>query len=184
MPEQTDTITTKSTSYSVSPAPHNDSRYTWVLVVVGAVIVVALAVLLASSAATNNQTNSAQTTTIAAGTTQTRSVSAQTSNATNTTTTQAQIREYTVAGSSFAFSPSEITASRGDTVRVTFTNTGDHDHDFIVEGIAGAATSVLAPGASETIEFVVPANGPSSYKVYCGVGDHEDAGMVGTLRIV
>lgn len=181
MPEQTDTVTTKSTSYSVSPAPHNDSRYTWVLVVVGAVIVVALAVLLASSTATNNQNNSGQTTTTVTNQTKSNVSSVNTSNASASGT---QVREYSISGSSFAFSPSEITASRGDTVRVQFTNTGDHDHDFIVEGIAGAATAVLAPGASQTIEFVIPASGPSSYKVYCGVGEHEEAGMVGTLRIV
>lgn len=90
--------------------------------------------------------------------------------------------EIDMSGSNFAFSPSQIIVPRGSTVVINFTNddTDDMEHDVVIDGL-GVATSILDPGQSETIEFVV--DEPGTYTYYCSVGSHRAMGMVGTLIV-
>ncbi len=56
------------------------------------------------------------------------------------------------------------------------TNTGNMPHDFVVEqgGSDVAATEVLRPGQSATLEVEFA---PGDYVFYCSVGSHRAAGM-------
>ena len=56
------------------------------------------------------------------------------------------------------------------------TNTGDMPHDFVIEeaGSDIAATEVLQPGESITLEVELA---PGDYVFYCSVGAHRAAGM-------
>lgn len=64
----------------------------------------------------------------------------------------------------------------------TITNTGEHEHNFEIEGngVERELESNLAPG--ETGELTVELE-PGTYTVYCPVGDHREEGMVTTLRV-
>jgi uncharacterized cupredoxin-like copper-binding protein len=64
----------------------------------------------------------------------------------------------------------------------TITNTGEHEHNFEIEGngIERELEANLAPG--ETGELTVTLE-PGTYTVYCPVGDHREEGMVTTLRV-
>ncbi len=90
-----------------------------------------------------------------------------------------QVREFAVTGSSFAFAPNTMRVNKGDTVRITFTNSGGN-HDWVIDEF-NARTAVLAAGKSQTIEFV--ANKTGSFEYYCSVGTHRQMGMKGTLTV-
>lgn len=64
----------------------------------------------------------------------------------------------------------------------TVTNTGEHEHNFEIEGngIERELETNLQPG--ETGELTVTLE-PGEYTVYCPVGDHREEGMVTTLRV-
>jgi plastocyanin len=69
----------------------------------------------------------------------------------------------------------------GETTFVV-TNTGEHEHNFEIEGqgIEEELESNLQPG--ESGELTVDLR-PGTYTVYCPVGDHREEGMVTTLRV-
>lgn len=87
--------------------------------------------------------------------------------------------EITVEGSPFKFIPNEIKAKKGDTVKVTFKNTGGF-HNFMLSDFT-VATKELQAGQEETVEFVADKTG--TFEFYCSVGDHKAKGMVGTLVV-
>lgn len=91
----------------------------------------------------------------------------------------ASVKEFTVSGENFKFTPSTMTVERGDTVRITFNNVGG-THDLRVDGYE-VGTKVIQGGTSETFEFV--ANEAGSFEYYCSVGQHRQMGMVGTLTV-
>lgn len=93
----------------------------------------------------------------------------------------ATVKEFTVNGASLKFDPAVIKVKKGDTVRITFKNTGEKGiHDFVIDEF-DVATSELASGEEEEIEFVVDKTGTFEY--YCSVGDHRAMGMVGSLIV-
>jgi nitrite reductase (NO-forming) len=69
---------------------------------------------------------------------------------------------------------------KGDTVKVTLTNTGTLRHDFTLEGY-NIKTSVLNPGQSDSIVFKADTTGTFTY--YCSVPGHKDLGMQGQLIV-
>ena len=62
------------------------------------------------------------------------------------------------------------------------TNTGNMQHDFVVEqdGEDVAATDVLRPGESTTLEVDLT---PGEYVFYCSVGAHRAAGMETSVTV-
>jgi len=90
-----------------------------------------------------------------------------------------EVKEFTVTGSNFKFSPATMTVKQGDRVRVTFVNSGG-THDWVIDEF-NARTKVIQGGAQETIEFV--ANKKGSFEYYCSVGEHRQMGMKGTLIV-
>lgn len=93
---------------------------------------------------------------------------------------QIRVKEFTIAGTEFAFNPSTITVKTGEKVRVTFRNVGNAPHDWTIEGL-GLKTKVIGSGREDALEFTAPASG--AYTVYCSVPGHREAGMVGSLVI-
>lgn len=93
--------------------------------------------------------------------------------------TDGEVVEFTVEGTNFSFTPNNLTVNEGDTVRVTFKNTGGM-HDFRIDEFE-AKTNVIQTGEEETITFVADKAG--TYEFYCSVGSHRAMGMVGTLVV-
>jgi plastocyanin len=89
------------------------------------------------------------------------------------------VKEFTVTGKNFSFSPSVIRVKKGDTVKITFKNTGGI-HDFMIDEF-DVATPQTQDGASETVEFVADQAGTFDY--YCSVGQHRQNGMEGQLIV-
>ena len=88
--------------------------------------------------------------------------------------------EITVENDRLSYVPSEIRVNEGDTIRLTFVNTGGR-HDWVIDEF-DAATEVIRRGQSETVEFVADRSGDFEY--YCSVPGHRQAGMWGTLVVV
>lgn len=88
--------------------------------------------------------------------------------------------EVEITNSGMSYVTKEIVVKAGDTLRLTFTNSGGF-HDVVVEGY-DVSTSRISAGQSETIEFVADTAGEFVY--YCSVGNHRAAGMWGTLIVV
>ena len=88
------------------------------------------------------------------------------------------VKEFTVHGSSFKFTPNSITVNKGDTVKITFIS-DDSSHDICVEGYG--CSSVVSGGGTSTLQFVAKDSG--NLKFYCSVDGHRGFGMEGTLSV-
>ena len=104
----------------------------------------------------------------------------------------------------FAYSPSSVTIPAGQPVTLTVNNTGNIEHDFVVEKIDVATTVIedngsnahhahgagqnfdlhvsARPGEASVVELTVAE--PGTYKIFCSVEGHEEAGMIGELTVV
>jgi plastocyanin len=81
-----------------------------------------------------------------------------------------------------AYTPTSLNVAANSTIELTFTNNDPAvSHDFLVEGIEGASTAILASGASETITFDV--GSPAALKFFCSVQGHRANGMEGDFVI-
>ena len=89
------------------------------------------------------------------------------------------VKEFTVEGKDFSFSPSTLSVNKGDKVKITFKNSGGM-HDFVLPDF-NAKTDVIQSGAQATVEFTADKAG--SFQYFCSVGNHKAMGMVGTLTV-
>lgn len=89
------------------------------------------------------------------------------------------VKAFTVTGSNFKFEPSTISVKKGDTVKITFTNSGGF-HNFMLDEFK-VASKTIGSGATDTVTFVADKTG--SFEYYCGVGNHRQMGMKGTLVV-
>lgn len=83
-----------------------------------------------------------------------------------------------------AFDPADVEVPSGASVTVVFANQDTapfNGHNWVVDGVEGAATDVIDPGQTAEITFTAPA--PGEYRVSCTVPGHADRGMVGTLVV-
>lgn len=154
-----------------------------VLVVVGIIVLAALGGWYYLSNRTTLYSPTPATNTDATAGTQTppeSSVGGTPSGAPSGTTMETgTVREFTVVGSSFTFSPSTLSVKKGDHVKITFVNSGGM-HDFVLNDF-NAATPVIQTGQSAVVEFDADKTG--SFQYYCSVGNHRAMGMVGTLTV-
>lgn len=90
------------------------------------------------------------------------------------------VKEFTIDNEMFSFKPATLTVNKGDTVKITFRNTGG-THDFRIDEFTGASTRILSAGETQTITFVADKAG--SFEYYCSVGNHRAQGMWGTLTV-
>lgn len=91
-----------------------------------------------------------------------------------------QVKEFSVSGTEYSFSPSSITVNAGDQVRITFKNNGRAIHNLIIEGL-GVGTKTIGVGQADIVEFIAPASG--TYTFFCSVSGHRAAGMEGSLKV-
>jgi plastocyanin len=87
-----------------------------------------------------------------------------------------------VVADEYSFDPSTIELSGAGTLTLTLRNKGSLAHNLKLfrgdEEIGGTPT--LAAGGSETTRLNLE---HGSYRMVCTVGDHEELGMTGTLRV-
>lgn len=91
-----------------------------------------------------------------------------------------EIREIAVSGTEYSFSPSSITLSAGERVKITFRNDGRIVHNFVIRDL-GISTKTIGPGQTDSFEFTAPVSG--SYTFTCSVPGHATAGMAGDLIV-
>jgi plastocyanin len=87
-----------------------------------------------------------------------------------------------VVADEYSFDPSTIVLEGAGTLTLTLRNKGSLAHNLKVlrgnEEIGGTPT--LPAGRSETAPLNLE---HGSYRIICSVGDHEQLGMTGTLRV-
>ena len=97
----------------------------------------------------------------------------------------------------FAYDPSTITVSAGDTINLHVTNKGSVEHEFAIMKLG---TSVSPPfgdkdegniyweldeiqsGTTKSDTFTAPSE-PGEYEIVCGLAGHIENGMVGKLIV-
>ena len=94
--------------------------------------------------------------------------------------TTGAVKNFTVTGTEFAFSPNTLSVNKGDTVNVTFTNSGAFPHNFTITEL-NVKSKTISPGESDTVTFTADQAGTFTY--FCSVPTHKDKGMVGTLTV-
>ena len=86
----------------------------------------------------------------------------------------------TISGSEFKYEPAAISAKVGQSVTVTYTNTGKYPHNFVVDEL-GIKSQTIKPGETETFTFIPSKAG--TFAFYCSLPNHREKGMVGTLSV-
>lgn len=83
---------------------------------------------------------------------------------------------------SFSYTPNTITATAGETLTIQLNNLGG-THDFIIDEL-DVDSGIIADGSSQVITITIPEDAAGeTYEYYCGVSNHRQLGMVGTLVI-
>lgn len=95
-----------------------------------------------------------------------------------------------LAGPGYTFSPSSVSAQRGETITFVVTTAGPYVHEFMV----GAADAVAADrdgtpevagiGMMQTKTLTYTFDGPGPYAYACHASGHYEAGMQGTITVV
>jgi uncharacterized cupredoxin-like copper-binding protein len=88
--------------------------------------------------------------------------------------------EVPVTLTEFSFEPKQITVPTGQRVTMLIQNKGSQEHSFSIPQLRIATASNVAPGQTAKLEFAAP-NG--TYKLLCTIPGHEEAGMVGEIRV-
>lgn len=91
----------------------------------------------------------------------------------------AGVTELEVTAEDIAFGEDSYEASAGS-VEVTYSNEGAIPHSLVIEDVDGFRLEVEANGDVDegTVELEA-----GSYRIYCDIPGHEDAGMVATLEV-
>jgi plastocyanin len=86
-----------------------------------------------------------------------------------------------MSATDFKFTPDNPSVDKG-TVKFTLTNDGKSPHALEVEGPSGEKkTPVIQAGKRATLE--VDLNEDGTYTFYCPVGNHEQMGMKGEIKV-
>jgi cytochrome c oxidase subunit 2 len=92
---------------------------------------------------------------------------------------QGQVREFTVTGNGFAFSPSSLAVNKNDLVKITFT-AQDIAHSFTIDDYR----IVKRAGAGQTVTFEFRADRSGPFTYYCNLSqDAKCRDMKGTLTV-
>ena len=92
---------------------------------------------------------------------------------------QGQVREFTVVGNHYAFSPASLSVNKHDLVKITFT-AQDIPHSFTVEGYR----IMKRAGAGQTVTFEFRADQAGTFTFYCNLSQDEKCkDMKGTLTV-
>jgi len=109
----------------------------------------------------------------------------------------------TLEATDFAYSSPSITVPTGNPITLTLKNTGQVEHDFVVEKISvtGVEASDSGPAAhhqmnqpeydlhffakaGETAVLQFTALEPGTYEIFCSIEGHQEAGMIGELVVI
>ena len=92
---------------------------------------------------------------------------------------QGQVREFSVSGNGFAFSPASISVNKNDLVKITFT-AQDMPHSFTIDDYR----IVKRAGAGQTVTFEFRADRTGPFTFYCNLSqDAKCKDMKGTLTV-
>lgn len=92
---------------------------------------------------------------------------------------QGQVRDFSVEGNQFAFSPNRIDVRKDDLVKVTFA-ARDMAHSFTIDEYRIAKRA----GAGQSVTFEFRADRTGSFTYYCNLShDERCRGMKGTLTV-
>jgi cytochrome c oxidase subunit II len=92
---------------------------------------------------------------------------------------QGQVREFTVSGSHYAFSPASLAVNRNDLIKITFT-AQDIAHSFTLEGYR----IMKRAGAGQSVTFEFRADQTGQFTFYCNLSQDEKCkDMKGTLTV-
>jgi heme/copper-type cytochrome/quinol oxidase subunit 2 len=90
-----------------------------------------------------------------------------------------QVREFTVTGNHYGFSPASITVNQNDLVKITFT-AQDIPHSFTIDEYR----IVKRAGAGQTVTFEFRADRSGPFSFYCNLSqDPKCKDMKGTLTV-
>ena len=111
--------------------------------------------------------------------------------------------EITLEATDFTYGPASITVPAGQPVTLTINNTGKVEHDFVIAEINVSDVVVPDTGpaehhqmgqaeydlhftaqAGETAVLQFTALDPGTYKFFCTIKGHEEAGMIGKMVVV
>ena len=93
---------------------------------------------------------------------------------------QGQVREFTIVGDHYAFSPGTITVNRNDLVKITFT-AQDMPHSFSIDGPYRISKRA---GAGQSVTFEFRADQPGNHTIYCALStDPKCREMKATLAV-
>ncbi len=81
---------------------------------------------------------------------------------------QGQVREFTVSGNQFAFSPGRLEVRKDDLVKITFT-AQDMPHSFTVDAYRIAKRA----GSGQSVTFEFRADQAGSFPIYCNLTQDE-----------
>lgn len=90
-------------------------------------------------------------------------------------------REITIEANEFKFIPNEIRVKKGQTIKITLKNTGQMQHDWMVEKMGGASIDRTAANTSNSI--IITPSQVGTFTTFCSVGNHRAQGMVGKLIV-
>ena len=103
----------------------------------------------------------------------------QSSEAAMQTNQKTAVKEVTVEGKNFSFTPNTIKVNKGDTVKITFKNSGG-THDFMIDEF-NVHMKPIQTDQEETATFTADKSGTFEY--YCSIGNHRAMGMFGKLIV-
>jgi len=93
--------------------------------------------------------------------------------------------DVTLGMSEFKFDPAELDVPLNTTVTFNVSNTGEFPHNVTFVAPDGTESNLFAEslmgGQSATGTFTF--NTAGNWRMYCPVGQHEEQGMVGTVRV-
>ena len=90
------------------------------------------------------------------------------------------VKEITIDAFSYGYSIDEIKIRKGQTVKITLTNSRGF-HDFVIDELNVASKKI---NVGETTQFEFTTNESGEFEFYCSVGSHRVEGMVGKLIVI
>lgn len=94
-------------------------------------------------------------------------------------------REIEIGAEDYTFTGLDrVTISKGETIEFKMTNNGKEQHEFEVFKPDGEVLGEIGPTATgQAGEVILAFEETGTYKVVCGIEDHEERGMVGTFTV-
>ncbi len=87
--------------------------------------------------------------------------------------------DVTVTATEFAFDPDALNLSSGSTTTLALKNGGTVEHDFTIDDLGVKIHANVGETATGTVGPVEP----GTYKFYCSIPGHKEAGMVGEITV-